>query len=63
VSPWDTENLRAADGVPRFRAEQGDFVGRPGRLAVEVHVAGGRARRVRVGGQAVIVLTGMLALP
>jgi predicted PhzF superfamily epimerase YddE/YHI9 len=48
--------------VARFRAEQGDFHGRPGRIAVEVHGTPGRATRVRVGGQAVIVLTGALAL-
>ena len=56
--------LRAAgDDVPAFRAEQGDFLGRPGRLAVEVHLAGGAARRVRVGGQAVTVLSGALPCP
>jgi len=60
---WDTGGLVVTDGVARFRAEQGDFVGRPGRLAVEVHGAGGRSARVRVGGQAVIMLTGTLSLP
>jgi PhzF family phenazine biosynthesis protein len=60
---WETGVLRAADGVARFRAEQGDFRGRPGRLAVEVHGGHGRATRVRIGGQAVIVLTGTLRLP
>ena len=60
---WETGGLVAADGVARFRAEQGDFQGRPGRLAVEVHGVPGRATRVRVGGQAVIVLTGALSLP
>jgi PhzF family phenazine biosynthesis protein len=60
---WETGGLPAADGVARFRAEQGDFQGRPGRLAIEVHGVPGRATRVRVGGQAAIVLTGMLALP
>ena len=60
---WDTGGLIGTDGVARFRAEQGDFVGRPGRLVVEVHGADGRATRVRVGGQAVIMLTGTLSLP
>jgi PhzF family phenazine biosynthesis protein len=46
-----------------FRAEQGDFLGRPSRLAVEVYLAGGRPARVRVGGQAVTVMTGTLTLP
>jgi PhzF family phenazine biosynthesis protein len=60
---WETGGLAAADGVARFRAEQGDFQDRPGRIAVEVHGVPGRASRVRVGGQAVIVLTGALSLP
>lgn len=60
---WETGGLNATAGVARFRAEQGDFVGRPGRLAVEVHGTDGRAARVRVGGQAVIMLTGTLSVP
>jgi PhzF family phenazine biosynthesis protein len=60
---WETGGLDAVDGVARFRGEQGDFQGRPGRIAVEVHGTPGRATRVRVGGQAVIVMTGRLALP
>lgn len=59
---WETGGLVATDGVARFRAEQGDFVGRPGRLTVEVHGTGGRPTRVRVGGQAVIMLTGTLSM-
>jgi len=57
---WDAGVLGRVDGVARFRAEQGDFLGRPGRLAVEVHGSGARATRVRVGGQAVTVLAGRL---
>jgi PhzF family phenazine biosynthesis protein len=60
---WETGALVAADGVARFRGEQGDFHGRPGRVAVEVHGVPGRAARVRVGGEAVIVLSGVLSLP
>jgi PhzF family phenazine biosynthesis protein len=60
---WETGGLAAADGEARFRAEQGDFLGRPGRISVEVHGVPGRATRVRVGGQAVVVLTGTLSLP
>jgi PhzF family phenazine biosynthesis protein len=59
---WETGLLPSDHGMTRFRAEQGDFHGRPGRLAVEVHGSPGRATRVRVGGQAVIMLTGALAL-
>jgi PhzF family phenazine biosynthesis protein len=57
---WETGGLTPVDGVARFRAEQGDFRGRPGRLGVEVHGSAGRATRVRVGGQAVTVLAGSL---
>jgi PhzF family phenazine biosynthesis protein len=60
---WETGGLAPGDGLARFRAEQGDFQGRPGRIAVEVGGVPGHASRVRVGGQAVIVLTGALSLP
>ena len=52
--------LPAADGRLVFTAEQGDGLGRPGRLQVELSVEGGRAGRVRVGGRAITVLTGRL---
>lgn len=50
--------LPTADGRAVFTAEQGDGLGRPGRLQVEVTVAGGRAVTARVGGRAVTVLSG-----
>jgi trans-2,3-dihydro-3-hydroxyanthranilate isomerase len=43
-----------------FTAEQGDGLGRPGRLRVEMTVAHGRASRARVGGRAVTVLSASL---
>jgi predicted PhzF superfamily epimerase YddE/YHI9 len=49
--------------VVRVRAEQGDFMGRPGRLTIELHLAGGRPARVRVGGEAVTVLAGSPRFP
>lgn len=52
--------LPAGDGRAVFVAEQGDGLGRPGRLQVEVTVGGGRTIRVRVGGRAVTVLSGSL---
>jgi len=52
--------LRATGDRVTFTAEQGDGLGRPGRLRIELTVVGGRARRVRVGGQAVTVLSGSL---
>lgn len=52
--------LPAGDGRIVFTAEQGDGLGRPGRLQVELEAKGGHAARVRVGGGAVTVLTGRL---
>jgi len=52
--------LPAADGRIVFTAEQGDGLGRPGRLQVELIAKAGHAERVRVGGRAVTVLTGTL---
>ncbi len=57
---WQSGLLQAHGGVDRFQAEQGDSLGRPGRLQVEFHVADGRPARVRVGGRAVTVLAGRL---
>jgi PhzF family phenazine biosynthesis protein len=46
-----------------FTAEQGDGMGRPGRLSVELQVHDGVIARVRVGGSAVTVLAGSIAVP
>jgi PhzF family phenazine biosynthesis protein len=54
--------LAVTDGRACFTGEQGDELGRPGRLEVEVTVDGGRVCRVRVGGQAVTVLSGSLRI-
>lgn len=60
---WEAGALRADAGVATFRGEQGDWIGRPGRLTVSVHVPEGRPASVRVGGPAVTVLTGRMRLP
>jgi trans-2,3-dihydro-3-hydroxyanthranilate isomerase len=53
-----------ADGtLAAFTAEQGDAMGRPGRLRVELQVHDGAVARVRVGGSAVTVLAGSIAVP
>jgi len=44
----------------RGRAEQGDAMGKPGRVELEVRGAGGTIESVRVGGQAITVLDGTL---
>jgi PhzF family phenazine biosynthesis protein len=51
------------EGLAAFTAEQGDILGRPGRLHVELRAEAGRVRSVRVGGEAVMVLTGSVRLP
>ena len=60
---WEVGRLPAGEGTHRFRAEQGDALGRPGRLLVELEVGRGRPRAVRVGGEAVTVFEGTLVLP
>lgn len=45
-------------GLVRARFEQGDAMGKPGRVEVEVSGSPGRVDRVRVGGFAVTVLVG-----
>lgn len=44
----------------RLRAEQGDAMGKPGRIDIEVTGAGRTVERVRIGGNAVTVLDGTL---
>lgn len=46
-----------------FIGEQGDILGRPGRVFVDVQVMGRKPVWVRVGGKAVTVLSGSLRLP
>lgn len=59
---WEAWLLRPSGDVASFQAEQGDLLGRPGRLRVELHLDGNRPANVRVGGQAVTVLRGTLRL-
>src|SRR6266851_356677 len=55
--------LRPAGTMAAFTAEQGDGLGRPGRLRVELLVQDGAVGRVRVGGSAVSVMAGSIARP
>jgi PhzF family phenazine biosynthesis protein len=55
--------LHAEGALAAFTAEQGDGMGRPGRLRVELQVHDGAVARVRVGGSAVTVLAGSIAVP
>ena len=56
----DAGALDAVGDRAAYIAEQGDGLGRPGRLRIEMTTGTGRATRVRVGGHAVTVLTGTL---
>ena len=51
------------DGRAAFTAEQGDGLGRPGRLSLEVDLSGESVTRVRIGGAAVTVLRGVIRVP
>lgn len=55
--------LHADGALVAFTAEQGDSLGRPGRLRVELQLHAGAVARVRVGGAAVTVLEGRIAVP
>jgi trans-2,3-dihydro-3-hydroxyanthranilate isomerase len=52
--------LPAPGGTARARAEQGDAMGKPGRVELEVSGAPGRVDRARIGGLAVTVMDGTL---
>ncbi len=52
--------LPQAGGQVRVRAEQGDAIGKPGRLELEVKGRPGALERARVGGAAVTVIEGEL---
>lgn len=45
---------------PRYRVEQGDFIGRPGRVDVEVEGEGAEPHVVRIAGSAVTVFEGTI---
>ncbi|WP_224360337.1 PhzF family phenazine biosynthesis protein [Hyalangium versicolor] len=54
--------LPEAGGLVRVRAEQGDAIGKPGRLELEVKGRPGALERARVGGAAVTVIEGSLRI-
>lgn len=54
--------IEPKDGRCRITAEQGDAIGRKGRVAVDLEVKEGRVAAVRIGGQAVTVLQGELVV-
>ena len=65
IGVWllDAGLLHADGALAAFTAEQGDGLGRAGRLRVELQVGAGAVTRVRVGGSAVTVLSGSIARP
>lgn len=60
---WSAGKVPPSDGIHTFVGEQGDWLGRPSRLRVQLTVQDGRPEQVRVGGQAVTLLRGILRLP
>jgi PhzF family phenazine biosynthesis protein len=52
--------LPAEGGTVRTRIEQGDAIGKPGRIEVEVTGRAGQPERARIGGVAVTVMEGTL---
>ena len=56
----DATRVEPTDGVYKFVIEQGDFINRPSRIGLEVKGAPGNVEEVRVGGQSVVVATGVL---
>ncbi|WP_342374686.1 PhzF family phenazine biosynthesis protein [Myxococcus stipitatus] len=54
--------LPAEGGTVRARIEQGDAMGKPGRIEVEVTGKDGQPERARIGGVAVTVLEGTLRM-
>ncbi len=50
------------DGLVEMIGEQGDAIGRPGRVRVEVRVEGGKPKSVAIVGRAVTVVEGSLTL-
>lgn len=57
------EQQDATDGEFHFRVRQGDDMGRPSAIQLAVIVRCGAVRRVRVGGEGIIVGRGQLELP
>jgi trans-2,3-dihydro-3-hydroxyanthranilate isomerase len=51
------------DGMLKWHVDQGVEMGRPSRLEVEVDVAGGEVKAVRVGGASVLISSGTLLVP
>jgi len=49
--------------LARYTAEQGDTIGRPGRVAVEVRLDGRRVVSITITGEAVTVMRGVFILP
>lgn len=55
--------VKSTSGLANLTGEQGHFVGRPGKVTVEVRHDGAVIKEVRVGGTAVTVLRGEVVLP
>jgi trans-2,3-dihydro-3-hydroxyanthranilate isomerase len=54
--------VESKDGLSSFVIEQGDFMGRPSRIGLEVKGGPGAVEQVRVGGASVVVMRGELTI-
>ncbi len=59
---WKQGMAQPDGGKLQLTCEQGDAIGRPSRLCLEISFASGVPQRVRVGGAAVVVLNGGLSI-
>jgi len=54
--------VRGENGILTFKAEQGDVIGRKGRIQIELEVADSKPIGVRIGGTAVTVFRGEMTV-
>jgi PhzF family phenazine biosynthesis protein len=60
---WRNDVVAPVEGVIAYVGEQGDGIGRPGRVHVRLQTADAELDSVEVGGTAVTVLEGVMQLP
>jgi trans-2,3-dihydro-3-hydroxyanthranilate isomerase len=54
--------VQAVDGAVTLIGEQGDAIGRKGRVVIQLRVAGDRVESVQIGGRAVTVIDGDMVI-
>ncbi len=59
---YESGILKPQDGLCTFIAEQGDAIGRPGRINVELHIEDNKPQSVRIGGNAITAMEGNVTI-